>query len=59
MFITQIQDMIHWIDTEAPRQSKEDVLESIRVKLLVISQEFLAYPHCENFSYMPEPGQGV
>lgn len=54
--LTQIQNLISWIDNEGSMLDAEDVRDHVRVHLLLILQKFIAYPHCENFSLMPEPG---
>ena len=54
-FVEQLQNMINWIDTEAPGLSKEDALDSMKIRVLVLAKKFIAYPHCHNFSLMPNP----
>lgn len=54
-FIHQIQNLIEWIDTEAVHLEKEAVLDGVRVRALVIAKKFVSYPHCSNFSLMPQP----
>jgi hypothetical protein len=51
-FIHQIQNLIDWIDTEAPHLDKEAVLSSVRIRVLVMAKKFVAFPHCHNFSLM-------
>jgi len=53
-FVHELRDMIRWIDTEAQLLEKEDVLDGARVRALTILQKFVAYPHCNNFSLMPD-----
>ena len=53
-FITHLMSTIKWIDEEAPKLSREDVLDHVRVQLVDIAHKFVAYPHCANFSLMPE-----
>ena len=52
-FVHQMQDMIAWVDGPATLLSKEDILDEAKVRVLVMAQKFIAYPHCENFSLMP------
>ena len=54
-FVDQLQIMINWIDTEAPELSKEDALDGMKARALVLAKKFIAYPHCHNFSLMPNP----
>ena len=53
-FIVKLTDTIKWIDEDAPRLSREDVLDGVRTRLIDITHKFVAYPHCANFSLMPE-----
>ena len=55
-FIHQLMDTIKWIDEEAHLLSREDVLDKVRARLVDITHAFVAYPHCANFSLMPEGG---
>ena len=54
-FIHQIQNFIEWIDTDASHLTKEQVLDGARIRILVMAKKFIAYPHCHNFSLMPQP----
>ena len=53
-FIHALTDTINWIDNEAPELSNKDVLDGVRTRLIGITHKFVAYPHCANFSLMPE-----
>ena len=53
-FIVNLTDTIKWIDEDAPGLSREDVLDGVRARLVDITHKFVAYPHCANFSLMPE-----
>ena len=56
MFVTDLQDMIAWTHEPAILDlSKEDLVGEIRARLLTLTQQFVAYPHCANFSLMAEP----
>lgn len=48
--VQQIQNLIEWIDTEAPHLDKDSVLSGVRIGVLVMAQKFVAFPHCHNFS---------
>ena len=48
--VQQIQRLIDWIDTEAPHLDKDSVLSGVRIRVLVMAQKFVAFPHCHNFS---------
>jgi hypothetical protein len=50
-----MQNMIAWIDTDARHLSKDDVLDGIRVRLLLMIKKFISFPHCHNFSLMQQP----
>lgn len=54
-FVQQIQNLIKWIDEDAPFLDKAEVLDGVRVRVLVMAKKFVAYPHCHNFSLMPQP----
>ena len=55
-FVQQIQNLVEWIDTEAVHMDKEAILDGVRVRVLVMAQKFVAFPHCHNFSLMaPRP----
>lgn len=56
-FIHKLMDTIRFIDEEAPSMSREDVLDHVRARLVDITHAFVAYPHCANFSLMPEGGE--
>lgn len=52
-FVQMIQNLVEWVDTEAIHMDKEAILDSMRVRVLVLAQKFVAFPHCHNFSLMP------
>ena len=52
-FVQQIQNLVEWIDTDAVHMDKEAILDGVRVRVLVLAQKFVAFPHCHNFSLMP------
>jgi hypothetical protein len=54
-FVDHLQNMIRWIDTEAQQLSKEDILDTVKARMLRMAKKFIAYPHCNNFSLMPPP----
>ena len=54
-FVDHLQGLMEWVDNDAQQLSKEDVLDCIKVKVLVLAKKFIAYPHCNNFSLMPQP----
>lgn len=51
-FVQQIQNLIDWIDTDAVHLEKDAVLDGVRIRVLVMAQKFMAFPHCHNFSLM-------
>ena len=53
-FIKELLATIEWIDSDARQLSREDVLDKVRARLVGITHRFVAYPHCSNFSLMPE-----
>ena len=53
--VQQIQNLIDWIDNDAVHLDKPTVLDGVRVRVLVLAKKFIAYPHCHNFSLMPQP----
>jgi hypothetical protein len=53
-FVVELRELIRWIDETGPSLSKEDVLDGVRVRAVSLMQRFIAFPHCENFSLMPE-----
>ena len=55
-FLLDLRDFVHWLDRDARLLSKEDVVDGARVRLLTLIHKFLAFPHCSNFSLMPEGG---
>jgi hypothetical protein len=54
-FVQQIQNLITWVDTDARFMEKADILDSIRIRVLVLAKKFIAFPHCNNFSLMQQP----
>ena len=57
-FMHQMQNMMAWIDSDARHLTKDEILDGIRIRVLVMAKKFIAYPHCHNFSLMP-PAPGV
>lgn len=53
-FLLDLRDLVRWLDRDAKSMSKEDVIDGVRVRILSLIHKFLAYPHCSNFSLMPE-----
>ena len=50
-----MQNFIEWVDTEAQRLTKEQLLDGVRLRVLVMAKKFIAFPHCQNFSLMAQP----
>lgn len=53
-YLVDLRDMVRWLDEDAARLDKADVLDGARVRALDLIHKFLAFPHCENFSLMPD-----
>ena len=53
-FLLDLRDLVRWLDRDARCMSKDDVIYGVRVRVLSLIHKFLAYPHCSNFSLMPE-----
>ena len=56
-FVHQIQNIINWIDGDACHLTKEELIDSIIIRILVLAKKFIAFPHCHNFSLMQQPQQ--
>ena len=54
-FVQQMQNIMEWIDTDAKHLTKEEILDSVRIRVVVMAKKFIAYPHCHNFSLMQQP----
>ena len=54
-FVDKMQAFMEWIDHEAQHLTKEDILDGAKLRVLVLAKKFIAYPHCNNFSLMPQP----
>ena len=54
-FVHQMRNLVEWIDSDATHLSKEEILDGVRVRVLVMAKKFIAYPHCHNFSLMQQP----
>ncbi len=54
-FVHQMQSIMAWIDTDARHLTKEEILDSVRIRVVVMAKKFIAYPHCHNFSLMQQP----
>ena len=54
-FVHQIQNLIEWIDNDAKNLRKDEILDGVKIRALVMAKKFIAYPHCQNFSLMPQP----
>ena len=55
-FVHQIQNLINWVDSDAQHLTKEELLDSIKIRVLVLAKKFIAFPHCQNFSLMQQAG---
>jgi hypothetical protein len=53
-YIEDLQAAIQWTHEEAEHLSKEALLDGARARFVALAQRFVAYPHCSNFSLMPE-----
>ena len=58
-FVHQIQNLVNWIDGDACHLTKEELIDSIKIRILVLAKKFIAFPHCHNFSLMQQPQQTV
>ena len=60
MFATRLNDILQWIDTECPGLKAEDMRDGFRTRIVELTRDFLAFPHCENFALMPvtDPAAG-
>ena len=54
-FVHQIQNLIDWIDNDTLSLKKEEILDGVKIRVLVMAKKFIAYPHCNNFSLMQQP----
>ena len=55
-FILDLQRLIEWIDSpEAAALDRNDVTDTVRLRLVELMQSCIAEPHCSNFSLLPEP----
>jgi hypothetical protein len=52
--VHQIQNLVNWIDTDARHLTKEELLDSMKIRILVLAKKFIAFPHCQNFSLMQQ-----
>ena len=50
-----MQNLIEWLDSGALHLSKEEIIDGVRIRVLVMAKKFIAYPHCHNFSLMSQP----
>lgn len=55
MYIQKLQALYNWLDTQAASHSHADVVDTVRVRVLELIQDFVAFPHCESFSLMCQP----
>ena len=53
-FVHQIQNLINWVDSDAHHLTKEEILDRIKIRVLVLAKKFIAFPHCQNFSLMQQ-----
>ena len=42
--VHQIQNLINWIDTDALHLTKEELLDSMKIRILVLAKKFIAFP---------------
>jgi hypothetical protein len=54
-FVHQMRNLVDWIDSDAQHLPKEEILDGVRVRMLIMAKKFIAYPHCHNFSLMQQP----
>lgn len=55
MFATRLSEILRWVDNECPLLSPENMRDGFRTRILELTRDFLAFPHCENFALMPDP----
>lgn len=53
-FLEDLKEMLQWLDRDAQLLESSDIIDGTRLRTLRILQRFVAYPHCQNFSLMPE-----
>lgn len=41
-FVNQIQNLINWVDTDARHLTKEELLDSVKIRILVLAKKFIA-----------------
>ena len=52
MFVQHLQEFYQYISDKAPHEPKDIILDSAKIRILQLIQDFIAFPHCENFSLM-------
>ena len=52
-----MQNFMEWIDNDAQHLNKEQILDGVKIRTLLLAKKFIAYPHCQNFSLMPASGE--
>ena len=58
-FVKQMQNFMEWVDNDAQFLSKEQILDGVKIRALLLAKKFIAYPHCQNFSLMPAAGEST
>lgn len=53
MFATRLNEILQWIDSECSGLKPEDMRDGFRARIVELTRDFLAFPHCENFALMP------
>jgi hypothetical protein len=54
-FVQQMQNLMAWIDSDAQHLTKEEIIDGVHIRVVVMAKKFIAYPHCHNFSLMQQP----
>ena len=55
MFANSLRALMAWINNDrlVGTLSTEELRDTVRVRLLELVRDFVAYPHCEGFALMP------
>ena len=54
MYATQLSEFVQWLDNDAKALGADDVRDGCRARVVVLAHQFAAFPHCANFSLVPE-----
>lgn len=51
-YIEELQQFYTWINENASHESKEQIIDTTKMKVMSLIQSLVAFPQCDNFSLL-------